>query len=399
MDVRPYDPPREGDDTLEFLRTWTLDDDLADPGELTAPLPRIVPEPRHTARVVALVPARNEGESIGAAVQALHAQTHPFDRIVVVTNNCTDDGLTARLASQAGAEVITMENNPHLKAGALNHALDVILPDLDDDDFVLIQDADTELNVEFVRTALAALREDTGGVCARYDAAAPSNLLERLQANEFTRSRRQITRDRGKVRILVGIATLFRVRVLRTVIDARKTGILPGSPTLYNLTSLCEDYRLTLDLRLLGYTLTSPADCRPKTHAMHTVPKLWGQRVRWTRGALDDLRELGWSRITAPYILAQYRRLLAMISPFLYVAYLLSLEITFGRIVWELPWLAVNAIVALERTVTVRKGGWKAMLIAALILPEVAYDWFLAATYLTGLVQHLRSTPHQWKET
>lgn len=400
MDVRPYDY-RDGDDTLEFTRVDLPYIPSHAHAAITEPsaLPRAAEPPRRHARVVALVPARNEGESIQDTVNALFAQTHRFDQIVVVTNNCTDDGATARLAQESGAEVIDAGVQKHYKAGALNSALDLILPDLSDDDFVLIQDADTVLNPDFVRAGLAAMRDDVGGVCARYDMQAPHSVLEQLQANEFTRSRRKITRDRSTVKIPVGIATLFRVKTIRAVIEARSTGVLPGSATFYNLESLCEDYRLTLDLKMLGYRLVSPPDCRPKTHAMPTLKKLWGQRVRWTEGAKNDLRDLGWNPVTRPYILAQWNRLLAMLSPFVYVAYLLSLELTYGRIVWELPWLTVNAIVAVERVVTVRRGGWKAMALAALILPEMAYDWFLAATYLSGLMRHLRSAKHEWKET
>jgi hypothetical protein len=88
-----------------------------------------------------------------------------------------------------------------------------------------------------------------------------------------------------------------------------------------------------------------------------------------------------------------------MLSPFIYVAYLTALEVDYGRIVWELAWLSVNALAFTERLITVRKGGWRAVILAALIIPELAYDWFLAATYLTGLYKHLRSAPAQWKET
>ena len=157
-------------------------------------------------------------------MRALRRQSLPLDGIVVVANNCTDN--TAELARAAGAEVSDMPSNPHKKAGAMNYALDHVLPGLDDDDFVLLQDADTKVNPDFIRHAVEAMAPGVGGVCARYDTPAPRNFLERLQASEFTRSRRRITRAReniggvtvtGKVLILVGIASLFPVGVLRHV--------------------------------------------------------------------------------------------------------------------------------------------------------------------------------------
>lgn len=111
---------------------------------------------------------------------------------------------------------------------------------------------------------------------------------------------------------------MFRVGVLSHVLAAREAGKLPGSHTYYNLTSLCEDYEMTIAMKTLGYRLISPPRCRPWTHAMPTVAKLRGQRVRWTRGALDDLKMYGWTKVTRTYTMAQIGRLLAMISPLLF---------------------------------------------------------------------------------
>ena len=88
-----------------------------------------------------------------------------------------------------------------------------------------------------------------------------------------------------------------------------------------------------------------------------------------------------------------------MMSPFLYLAYLLSLQVTYGHITWAWPWILVNTVFVTERVITVREEGTKAMLWAALLVPELVYDWFLGATYLTGLVKHLRGSATQWIET
>jgi poly-beta-1,6-N-acetyl-D-glucosamine synthase len=358
-------------------------------------------EPPPTAaphrKVVALVPARNEADAIKETVEALLAQDRALDRIVVIVNNSNDG--TADIAKAAGAEVIDMPVNPFKKAGAINEGLDQVLPDLADDDMVLIQDADTHLNPEFVTAAVAAMEPGIGGVCARYDNPKPEKLIERLQSSEFARSRRATSRRGGTTRILVGIASLFSVGTLRKVVAARKAGILPGAPTIYNNTSLTEDYELTLALRTLGYRLTCPAACRPLTHAMPTVKKLWDQRVRWTRGALDDLYVYGVTKTTLPYAIAQVGRIIAMMSPLLYGSYLLALYLQYGRIEWSAPWVLINVLFITERVVTVREEGRRAMLLSALLLPELIYDWFLAATYMSGLVKHLRGSVAHWAET
>ena len=43
-----------------------------------------------TAKVVVVVPAHNEQESIARTIKALLGQTRQPDRIVVVADNCTD---------------------------------------------------------------------------------------------------------------------------------------------------------------------------------------------------------------------------------------------------------------------------------------------------------------------
>ncbi len=349
------------------------------------------------SKVVALVPAWNEANEIAETVAALLHQKRVPDRVIVIANNCTDD--TAEIARAAGAEVLEMHDNKHKKAGALNYGLSIVLPQLEEHDMVLIQDADTRLNYDFVDAAVVPLTWNFGGSCARYDSSAASNLLQRLQSNEFARSRRSLSRKGGETKILVGIATVFSVKVLREVIEARRSGFLPGKPEVYNNQSLTEDYELTLALKSLGYRLTCPEKCRPKTDAMNTLKKLWHQRVRWSRGGLDDLYLYGYTVATRGYIFAQVGRMLALLSPIIYVCYLVSLKLSYGHITWSLPWLLVNVLFMAERVITVREEGPKAMLLAVLLIPELLYDWFMGAAYLVGLVGHLRGKSTIWVQT
>lgn len=77
-------------------------------------------------KIVALLPAHNEAESIAATVCALRAQTRIPDEIIVICDNCTD--ATAEIASDHGATVWATSGNTHKKAGALNFALERVLP-------------------------------------------------------------------------------------------------------------------------------------------------------------------------------------------------------------------------------------------------------------------------------
>ena len=111
-------------------------------------------------QIVALIPAHNEEESIERTIAALNAQTRPADRIIVVADNCTDE--TPALARASVAEVIVTQGNTHKKAGALNYALERVLPSLTDQDAVLVQDADTFLDPGFLAATTRKLSEGFG---------------------------------------------------------------------------------------------------------------------------------------------------------------------------------------------------------------------------------------------
>src|SRR5919107_2772598 len=101
--------------------------------------------------VVVLVPAHNEQEQIADTITSLLTQTRPPDRVVVVADNCTDE--TADIARRLGVEVLTTVGNTAKKAGALNQALNRLLPTLADDDRVLVMDADSSLDERFLEAA------------------------------------------------------------------------------------------------------------------------------------------------------------------------------------------------------------------------------------------------------
>lgn len=77
--------------------------------------------------VIALIPAHNEAGRIAATVAAARSVPQ-IDRVLVIDDASTDD--TARLAAEAGAEVLRLERNRG-KGGALQHGLDAVAEDAD----------------------------------------------------------------------------------------------------------------------------------------------------------------------------------------------------------------------------------------------------------------------------
>lgn len=354
-------------------------------------------EPR-TARVVALIPAHNEEASIAATIRSLLAQTRPPDRIVVMCDRCTDH--TAAIAARFGVSVMRSEGNTGRKAGALNQALDAILPGMHDTDAVLIQDADSFLVPEFTAAASSRLSKKTGAVGGVFYGAPGGGILGFFQRSEFVRYARDIARNRHQAIVLSGTAALFLVGTLRDVRQARNDGRLPpGQGGVYDEQAFTEDNELTLALKTLGYRPESPPACRVVTEVMPTLSKLWHQRVRWQRGAVENLRTYGWTKATRGYIIRQLGMAgsVAALALFLLVTCVsVLLSHHFGI---SVPWAMVGVLFVAERVVTVRRAGWLAMLVASVLVIELLYDMFQHAVYVWCIAGAARKGKQHWAAT
>ncbi|MDT7613877.1 MAG: hypothetical protein QOF00_1324, partial [Pseudonocardiales bacterium] len=80
--------------------------------------------------LVVLVPAHNEENTLPEALGSLSAQSVVPDQVVVVADDCSDG--TVAVATRLGADVVETAGNTARKAGALNQALDTLLPTLAD---------------------------------------------------------------------------------------------------------------------------------------------------------------------------------------------------------------------------------------------------------------------------
>lgn len=147
----------------------------------------------------------------------------------MVANNCTDD--TVYIAFPAGVSVVESDSRDG-KAGALNNLFDLIMPLLDDEDSVLVMDADTDLNQRFVESTVTTLfgpsKKDIAGVGGIFLADdGPWNLVRQLQSNEYVRYQRRLSRRRGRALVLTGTGTVFKIGFMREVQQARCDGRLP----------------------------------------------------------------------------------------------------------------------------------------------------------------------------
>ena len=158
-----------------------------------------------------------------------------------------------------------------------------------------------------------------------------SGMLGQFQRNEYIRYAREIKRRRGRVFVLTGTASLFRPRALRTVASERGSSI-PGVPgDVYDTVALTEDNELTLALKSLGGPDDLPSQCTVVTEVMPTWGALWAQRLRWQRGALENLGAYGVRPQTALLGAADRHRLRVIaLSAYLLLIVLMALALDSG---------------------------------------------------------------------
>jgi glycosyltransferase involved in cell wall biosynthesis len=203
--------------------------------------------------VLALIPAHNAEDRIGAALESLHSQQIEPDAIVVCADRCTD--WTARKAESKFAHVFETVENQHGRAGALNQTLAALLPVLYDDDAVLVMDADSVLAPRFLAEARRHMDDGAGGLSGVFTGRA-SGGFGLLQPEDYALYARDVTRVYGPSLVSKGMATLFSVGALRHVARARAEGLLPGGTRqIYDTEVLSTDTQLTVALLSLGYKI------------------------------------------------------------------------------------------------------------------------------------------------
>ncbi|MDR7085180.1 cellulose synthase/poly-beta-1,6-N-acetylglucosamine synthase-like glycosyltransferase [Aeromicrobium panaciterrae] len=335
--------------------------------------------------VTVLVPAHNEELLIQATLDSLLAQSHRPERIIVVADNCTDS--TIEIARATGVDVVESVGNTDKKAGALNQVLKTLLPGQGDNDVVMIMDADTTLDDGFLEDVVRRMTADRGlmAVGGLFYGEEGSGMLGQFQRNEYIRYARELRRRRGRVFVLTGTASVFRPRALATVAASRGERIPGTHGQVYDTAALTEDNELTIALKSLGALMISPEQCTVVTEVMPTWKALWVQRLRWQRGALENLGAYGVTRQTLRYWLQQLGIGYGVIALSTYFVLIFLMVVSLDSWVWFPFWLGIGLVFILERVVTVWRGGWSARILGLTLFPELIFAVFLNVVYVKGI--------------
>ncbi len=347
--------------------------------------------------ITVLVPAHNEETSLPVTLRSLMEQSHPPERIIVVADNCTDG--TVRVAREAGVEVFETVDNDKKKAGGLNQVLKVVLPGQGENDCVMIMDADTALDDGFLEAAVRRFTNDRAlmAVGGLFYGEEGHGWIGQCQRNEYIRYSRDLKRRRGQVFVLTGTASIFRPRGLRTVAESRGSRIPGVHGDVYDTLALTEDNELTIALKSLGALMISPSECTVVTELMPTWKTLWNQRLRWQRGALENIGAYSITPQTFRYWSQQIGIGYGVVALFGYFAAMLVLILASDQWVWFPFWLGIGVVFMIERVITAWKGGWRARLLAALLFPELFFAAFLDLVYVRSIIDISLGRQAAWK--
>ncbi|MBT2551558.1 glycosyltransferase family 2 protein [Arthrobacter sp. ISL-5] len=335
-------------------------------------------------RVVVLVPAYNEAGSIGATLDGLMVQSRPADLIVVIPNGCTDS--TAWEARKYPVTVMELPRLEHRKSEALNHAWAQYAYDAD---VVVCLDADTVLPPNALAAWAREFSADDGallgGSSSKFTMQDPG-LLGRLQKAEFATWTDTALR-RGRTSVLAGTGCAINNSVLRRI-AAREDR---EGPWVY--TSQVEDFELTYRIRELGYLCRVSPDVRAYTDSMKTIRALWGQRMKWQVGTVEDLLDLGINRLTLRDWAQQAMGLLGVFLKLLWIT-VIALSLALGVFRFILFWWLVPVLfVALDikRALRIPHRDWKDLVIAASFFPQELFMWLRSGWFLASWWAVLRT--------
>jgi cellulose synthase/poly-beta-1,6-N-acetylglucosamine synthase-like glycosyltransferase len=159
---------------------------------------------------------------------------------------------------------------------------------------------------------------------------------------------------------------------------------------------LTEDNELTIALKSLGALMVSPSECMVETELMPSLGALWRQRLRWQRGAMENIATYGITSTTARYWSQQLGLAYSVFALWTYFL-LIGLQLVSSDIwVWYPFWILTALIFIAEKVWTVRKSNWKAKLLAATLFIELLYDTYLGIIFVKGVIDMALRRPAHW---
>lgn len=326
-------------------------------------------------KVVALVPAHNEEQSIADTIHALLQQSRVPDKIIVLADNCTDGTLAIVRGYPAPVMAVATRDNKHKKSGALNYGWRTYCQDAD---VVICLDADTVLPPNAIADWEEEMEThpDLGGSSSKFTMQDPG-LLTRLQKAEFSKWTDTALR-RGWTSVLAGTGCAIRNSVLQDIVES------DGREGPWSYASQVEDFELTYLVRKLGFKCWVSPTVRAYTDSMKDLKSLWNQRMKWQVGTVEDLCSIGFNKLTKIDWWQQVQGLVAAFSRLLWAIIMIA-SIAMGQFHFQLLWALMPILFIandLKAANRIPHRDWKDMLLAAALIPQELFCWMRAGWFL-----------------
>ncbi len=233
-------------------------------------------------RVAIVVPAHNEAHGIARCVQSLLGCDRPRANVtlLVVADNCSDD--TAGAARLAGAEVLERNDAERRGKGyALELAFDTLLAAHADLDAVLVVDADTEVDVDFLTTSERWFAAGADAVQSRYTVL-NADASEKTRLMNVALMAFNVLRPRGRARLGLSAGILGNgFGLSRRCLEA-----VP-----YTARSVVEDLEHHLELVRQGFRVEFMDETSVRADFPVGDAGADTQRARWEGGRMRMIRE------------------------------------------------------------------------------------------------------------
>jgi len=234
--------------------------------------------------VSVVIPAYNEEETIGQAIESAFNQTYPNIEVIVVDDGSTDN--TAKIASDFSnrypgkVRLIKHEKN-FGKFKALNSGISVAKGE-----FIYHMDADGSLAPDNVEKIVSIFNNDgeLGAAASMVAISNDKNALTKLQQIEYLFEQLIVrySQSTGKnVIICPGAGSLFKRESAKDLEVSDRT--------------LTEDADYSFEVRRHGWKAGQEVDAVSFTEAPESLSAFTKQRIRWLYGVLQTITHHKWS--------------------------------------------------------------------------------------------------------
>jgi cellulose synthase/poly-beta-1,6-N-acetylglucosamine synthase-like glycosyltransferase/peptidoglycan/xylan/chitin deacetylase (PgdA/CDA1 family) len=332
--------------------------------------------------VTIVVPAYNERETIGPALESMAQSTHPGVSVLVVDDESTDG--TAEIAGNiANVRVVTIPSGG--KSRALNTGIA-----LAQDDLIVMVDADTVLLPDSIHRLVQPFADPSvGAVAGNVKVSNRRGLLGKWQHIEYVigfNLDRRLYDTFGCIPTVPGALGAFRRKALDDT-----SGLSTGT--------LAEDTDLTLAIQQNGWRVVYEENAIAYTEAPATARQLWRQRYRWSYGTMQALwkhRGGHFGRTRIP-VIALFSVVLPLLAPLIDLMAVYGL-IFLDRKITLLGWLAMLLVQTLTAVLAFRLDHESLRPLWTLPLQQVVYRQAMYAVLLSSALAALTGRRLGWQK-